>query len=84
MAVPFLDEICRHVLGGEMDQERYHVVRNHEGQYSIWAADRAVPAGWFVVGVPAIKEQCLEYIRVNWTDMAPAGLRAEEAAARGE
>jgi len=58
-----------------MDQPQYIVVKNHEGQFSIWAAGRPVPAGWEAQGVTGSKDECLEYIRVNWTDMTPASLR---------
>ncbi|MDT0454432.1 MbtH family NRPS accessory protein [Streptomyces sp. DSM 41527] len=27
-------------------EDRYVVVVNHEEQYSVWFADRALPAGW--------------------------------------
>lgn len=57
------------------NNELYEVVINHEGQYSIWAAGKAVPAGWDKVGCSGSKDTCLEYIRENWTDMRPASLR---------
>lgn len=53
----------------------YEVVVNIEGQYSIWAAAKAVPAGWDKVGCSGSKDACLAYIRDNWTDMRPASLR---------
>jgi MbtH protein len=62
-----------------MEAVEFVVVRNHEGQYSIWDATRAVPAGWDVQGPPAPKEACLQYIRENWTDMTPASLRLARA-----
>jgi MbtH protein len=58
-----------------MDQPEFLVVRNAEEQYSIWAANLALPAGWEPVGAEGSKEQCLEYIRTHWTDMTPASLR---------
>lgn len=64
--------------------ELYHVVRNHEEQYSIWRADKPLPAGWDSVGEPAPKEACLERIGELWTDMRPASLRrAMDEAATG-
>jgi MbtH protein len=53
----------------------YVVVKNDEDQYSIWAADRSVPAGWTPQPMTGPKEACLEYIRTHWTDMTPASLR---------
>lgn len=55
--------------------EPYVVVRNHEEQYSVWRADREVPAGWEAVGDPAPKEACLTRIEELWTDMRPLSLR---------
>jgi MbtH protein len=57
------------------DEQLYVVVRNDEEQYSIWPADRAVPAGWQQRREPGTKEECLEFVRLNWTDMRPASLR---------
>ncbi len=62
-----------------MEDVMYVVVRNHEGQYSIWDSERPVPAGWDVQAAAAPKEQCLEFIRANWTDMTPLSLRRELA-----
>lgn len=65
-----------------MEDTTYVVVRNHEGQYSIWASDRAVPAGWDVQAPAASKEACLDYIRTHWTDMTPWSVKnAGQAAA---
>lgn len=57
------------------EQEKYYVVTNAEEQYSIWNRMLAVPSGWEVVGEPRSKEECLEYIEANWTDMRPKSLR---------
>jgi MbtH protein len=59
----------------ERTDERYFVVHNHEEQYSIWRTDKAVPAGWEVVGDAASKAKCLDRIGELWTDMRPASLR---------
>jgi MbtH protein len=53
----------------------YTVVKNSEEQYSIWIADRPVPAGWKPQEMQGTKEQCLAYIGKYWTDMTPASLR---------
>lgn len=57
------------------DQATFEVVVNHEEQYSIWPADREVPAGWRTVGKQGKKAECLSYINEVWTDMRPASLR---------
>ena len=57
------------------DTTIYTAVVNHEEQYSIWPADRELPAGWRAVGTPGPKPQVLAYIEEVWTDMRPLSLR---------
>ncbi len=57
------------------DTTVYTVVVNQEEQYSIWPADRALPAGWREAGKKGPKAECLEYIKTVWTDMRPLSLR---------
>lgn len=52
----------------------YQVVVNDEGQYSIWPAHLAVPAGWHEAGKTGTQEECLDHIREVWTDMRPLSL----------
>jgi MbtH protein len=57
-------------------QTRPHaVVVNDEEQYSIWLAERELPAGWRREGFTGTEEECLAYIDETWTDMRPASLR---------
>ncbi|MET9700746.1 MbtH family NRPS accessory protein [Streptomyces sp. NPDC006529] len=69
------------------DSTVYQVVVNDEEQYSIWPADRELPAGWRAEGPRGEKAQCLAHIDEVWTDMRPLSLRlamerqAAEAAA---
>jgi MbtH protein len=67
----------------ESDDRTYDVVVNHEEQYSIWFADREVPAGWRQTGFRGTKEQCLAHIDEVWTDMRPLSLRRKMAANAG-
>lgn len=62
-----------------MEEVEHLVVKNHEDQYSIWAADQPAPPGWVIQGMKGTKEQCLEYIRTHWTDMTPASLKRQVA-----
>lgn len=67
------------------DTRVYTVVMNHEEQYSIWFADRELPAGWRAVGKTGSKQECLAHIGEIWTDMRPLSLRkwmAEQESAR--
>jgi len=57
----------------------FDVVLNHEEQYSIWPADREVPAGWHKEGSSGTKAECLERIKQLWTDMRPLSLRKRMA-----
>jgi MbtH protein len=53
----------------------FEVVVNDEEQYSIWPADREIPAGWRAVGICGRKADCLRRIDELWTDMRPRSLR---------
>ena len=53
----------------------YRVVVNHEGQYSIWPAEREAPAGWSDAGKVGPREECLAFVEEVWTDMRPLSLR---------
>jgi MbtH protein len=55
----------------------FFVLRNDEGQHSLWPSFAAVPAGWISVFGVATREACLAYINENWTDIRPASLRRD-------
>jgi MbtH protein len=57
------------------EEQQFQVVRNHEDQYSIWPADRALPLGWEAEGTTGTKQQCLDRVEVVWTDLRPRSLR---------
>jgi MbtH protein len=54
---------------------RYLVVVNDEDQYSLWAEDLPLPAGWRTEGTAGSREDCLARIDDVWTDMRPRSLR---------
>lgn len=60
--------------------DTYLVVVNHEEQYSVWFADREIPAGWRAEGTSGTRDECLDYIERIWTDMRPLSLRQRMAA----
>jgi len=60
---------------GHHQARPYAVVVNDEEQYSIWPAEREMPAGWRAGGFTGTEEDCLAYIEETWTDMRPASLR---------
>jgi uncharacterized protein YbdZ (MbtH family) len=64
--------------GDQDDGAVYTVVVNHEHQYSIWPAGRAVPLGWTKTEKTGRKGECLAYIESVWIDMRPLSLRRKE------
>jgi len=56
-------------------EDIYRVIVNNEEQYSIWPADREVPAGWNDADKSGPKEEVLEYIKQIWLDSAPDHIR---------
>lgn len=58
----------------------YLVLTNDEGQHSLWPAFVDVPAGWTVAHPEDTRQNCLDHIERNWTDMRPLSLvRAMES-----
>ncbi|MEU8272320.1 MbtH family protein [Sphaerisporangium sp. NPDC049002] len=56
----------------------YSVLLNAEGQHSLWPDFAEVPAGWTLAHGPATRQECLEFIETNWTDMRPKSLVDQE------
>ena len=57
------------------DQDReYLVLVNDEGQHSLWPGFREIPAGWTTIGPKGTRQECLDWIEANWTDMRPRSL----------
>ncbi|MFF5289523.1 MbtH family protein [Paractinoplanes globisporus] len=50
------------------------VLVNDENQHSLWPEFAEVPAGWRTVHGPAGRQDCLDYVNANWTDMRPQSL----------
>jgi MbtH protein len=58
----------------------YFVLINDEGQHSLWPAFADVPDGWEVIFGQDGRQECLDFIEKNWTDMRPRSLiKAMEA-----
>jgi MbtH protein len=64
----------------EDDSAEYYVLVNDEGQHSIWPTFAEIPAGWNSVHGAAGRQECLDYVTANWTDMRPRSLAAAMAA----
>lgn len=52
----------------------YLVLKNEEGQFSLWPTFVDVPDGWESVFGEAPRQACLDFIEANWTDMRPKSL----------
>ncbi|QKV72490.1 MbtH family protein [Amycolatopsis sp. Hca4] len=52
----------------------YLVLVNAENQHSLWPQSVDVPAGWTVAFGPSSRQECLDYVEANWTDMRPKSL----------
>jgi MbtH protein len=52
----------------------FYVLVNAEKQHSLWPVFAAVPDGWTVAAGPDARQNCLDYIEGNWTDMRPKSL----------
>ena len=59
-------------MSDAQDTGVHAVVVNDEEQYSIWRAERDLPAGWRREGFTGTEDECLAYIDATWTDMRPA------------
>lgn len=55
------------------------VLVNDEGQHSLWPVFAAVPAGWETAHGPAGRQDCLDYVERNWTDIRPRSVVAQYA-----
>lgn len=53
---------------------RFLVLVNDEGQHSLWPTFVEVPAGWTTAFGEAGRQECLDYVETNWTDMRPKSL----------
>ena len=58
----------------------YRVLVNDEGQYSLWPAGIAVPAGWVIAHDTDSRANCLDHVERHWTDMRPKSLVQAERA----
>jgi len=52
----------------------YLVLVNAENQHSLWPEFADVPPGWTVTFGPSSRQECLDHVEANWTDMRPKSL----------
>ncbi|MET7312327.1 MbtH family protein [Streptomyces sp. NPDC005571] len=56
------------------------VLVNAEDQHSLWPADIEVPAGWEITHAAAGRQESLDYVEANWTDLRPRSARHDAVA----
>ncbi len=55
----------------ETPDASYIVLINGEGQYSLWPEFLSIPPGWERVFGAANRQECLDYINMNWDNLMP-------------
>jgi MbtH protein len=55
----------------ENEDANYRVLVNHLGQHSLWPEAVEVPSGWQVMFGSSRRQECLDYVAANWTDITP-------------
>ncbi|WP_034088817.1 MbtH family protein [Streptacidiphilus albus] len=58
----------------EDENAEYQVLVNEENQHSLWPTWIEAPTGWSAAFGTAGRQDCLDYIEANWTDIRPASL----------
>jgi MbtH protein len=58
----------------ESEENDYMVLRNQEGQCSLWPILLKIPGGWVETGQRGKRKESLDWIKRNWTDMRPKSL----------
>lgn len=55
----------------ENEETAHLVLVNHLGQHSLWPEVIDVPSGWQVVYRSGRRQECVDYVEANWTDIMP-------------
>jgi MbtH protein len=48
---------------------RFVVLRNEEGQHSLWPTFADPPSGWEIVHAEDSRAACLAYVEANWRSL---------------
>jgi MbtH protein len=54
---------------------RFSVLVNDEEQHSLWPAFAKIPQGWRLAFGDASRDECVQFVEQNWSDMRPKSLR---------
>ena len=55
----------------ENEDASYLVLANSLSQHSLWPEAIEVPSGWQAVFGGGRRQECLDYVAANWTDIVP-------------
>lgn len=58
-----------------IDGDLFKVIKNSEGQYSLWPEQKTTPEGWVETGFTGSKTEASAYVDREWTDMRPLSLQ---------
>ena len=53
------------------DSLEFVILVNALQQHSLWPLFKTIPQGWKQLFGPSSRENCLEYVETNWTDIRP-------------
>lgn len=55
------------------DNEKFafNVLKNQQGEYSLWPESYAIPAGWNIQFGPETRAQCIQYVETHWHSINP-------------
>ncbi|WP_319435926.1 MbtH family protein [Mycobacterium sp. RTGN5] len=59
----------------DAEDGRFYVLVNDEEQHSLWPAFAEIPAGWRLAFGDAPRDECVQFVEQNWSDMRPKSLR---------
>jgi MbtH protein len=59
----------------DADDGRFYVLVNDEEQHSLWPAFAEIPDGWRLAFGDASRDECVQFVEQNWSDMRPKSLR---------
>lgn len=50
----------------------FYILRNAQGQFSLWPQQCALSAGWDIVCQPQSQESCQQWLEAHWRTLTPA------------
>ncbi|GAA4807082.1 MbtH family protein [Tomitella cavernea] len=56
------------------EESAFFVLVNDEGQHSLWPVFAPVPDGWTIRLGESSRQDAVDFVERNWTDMRPASL----------